>query len=124
MSDRIWIMVALAVFLTLATSPIWYTFVVAEDTSRPQLGVATEGSRCVMDNPVADHIDLLDRWRNAVVREGDKEPVTVDGRQYKKSLTRGCLYCHSSRQNFCVKCHNYADVHPTCWDCHIETKGD
>jgi hypothetical protein len=30
--------------------------------------------------------------------------------------------CHSNKSKFCDQCHNYVDVDPFCWDCHIEPK--
>ena len=124
MSDKTTILAGLIVFVVLATSPIWYSLVVAGDGDTPKLEPASEGSRCVMENPVASHMDLLDQWRDEVIREGNSEPVKVDGRSYKKSLTEGCLRCHSSRKKFCQECHGYANVAPPCWNCHLETKGD
>ena len=56
----------------------------------------------------------------AVVRHGDTKRIAVDGQEYDKSLTRGCMACHTSRENFCARCHDYADVRPACWDCHVE----
>ncbi len=32
--------------------------------------------------------------------------VTVDGKQYKKSLMMGCLKCHTDKKKFCEQCHN------------------
>ena len=68
----------------------------------------------------AKHMDLLDQWRLEVVREGkrfvEKRP------DLEMSLTKTCLKCHTSKAQFCDKCHNYAAVAPTCWDCHIIPK--
>ena len=85
------------------------------------LVVLTEG-RCVEDAGYmkAHHMELLDRWRDEVVRGGDRTPVMIDGKPYPKSLTRGCLACHASRQDFCARCHQYANVEPTCWHCHVD----
>ena len=36
------------------------------------------------------------------------------------SLTRTCmLQCHTNKAEFCNKCHEYANVEPYCWECHI-----
>jgi hypothetical protein len=33
-----------------------------------------------------------------------------------------CLECHSNKTKFCDQCHNYLDVQPYCWDCHLVPK--
>ena len=72
----------------------------------------------------ARHMQVLNQWRDQVVREGDTTPVQVNGVDYPKSLTRGCMACHASRVNFCARCHTYADVSPNCWSCHVEPGED
>ena len=130
MGDKIKIFAGLIVFLVLAAFPIWYALGIAEDASAPafpsDLELPQNSSQCVKDKEymIANHMDLLNQWRDEVVRQGDNTPVEIDGKQCEKSLTKGCMHCHTSRENFCAKCHNYADVHPTCWDCHLEPKGD
>ena len=70
----------------------------------------------------ATHMKVLDSWRDAVVRNDDRAPVSVSGRQYDKSLQNGCMKCHSNKEEFCDKCHSYVEVKPTCWECHVEPK--
>ena len=120
MSDKPIIIVGLLIGLALLTLPIWYGFAAGAAGSPPELQVP-EG-HCVEDGDYmkAHHMELLNQWRDAVVRAGDVETVEVDGKTYPKSLTRGCMSCHTSRQEFCVRCHEYANVHPTCWQCHVE----
>ena len=61
--------------------------------------------------------------RNAAVRDGEKIHTAKDGTKYEMSLTRTCLKCHSDREAFCDRCHDYADVHVYCWDCHVDPEG-
>ena len=130
MGDRIRIIAGLAVFLVLAASPIWYALGIAKDASAPafpsDLELPQNSSECVEDKEymIANHMDLLNQWRDEVVRQGDDSPIEIGGKPYEKSLTKGCMHCHTSRKNFCTRCHNYANVRPTCWDCHLEPKGD
>jgi len=130
MSDVLKAVVGLAVFFALAAFPIWYSLGVADDASAPpfpsDLEMPTNSSECVKDKDymIANHMDLLNRWRDEVVREGDKSGVEIGGKTYKKSLTKGCMCCHTSREHFCNRCHSYLDVKPACWDCHVEPKGD
>ncbi len=39
------------------------------------------------------------------------------------SLTLTCLECHSNKDKFCDRCHDYLRVSPGCWDCHNVPKG-
>jgi hypothetical protein len=69
----------------------------------------------------ADHMTLLNEWRDLVVRENQRTYTATDGTEYEMSLTKTCLDCHSNKEEFCDKCHTYADVSPYCWDCHVES---
>lgn len=98
---------------------------------------------CVEDKDfmAANHMNLLIQWRQAVVRQADKSPIEINGEKYPKSLTKGCMKCHTSRENFCARCHEYMDVQQLeplpelataqqpqrgirCWSCHVAPKGD
>jgi len=130
MGDKLRIVLGLAIFLVLAAFPIWYALGVVNDVSDPEfpsdLPLPTDCSQCVMDREymVANHMDILAQWRDEVIRDGNSSPIEIEGKQYEKSLTKGCMKCHISRENFCTKCHDYANVQPTCWDCHLEPGGD
>ena len=65
-----------------------------------------------------NHMQLLDEWRNDVVRDGSREYESASGQVYEKSLDGTCLECHSNREEFCDSCHDYASVDSYCWDCH------
>ena len=65
-----------------------------------------------------NHMQLLDEWRNDVVRDGSREYESASGQVYEKSLDGTCLECHSNREEFCDSCHDYASGDPYCWDCH------
>jgi hypothetical protein len=124
MADKPLIIVGLLIGLGALSSPIWYALAGGSPQPPPQLEPPVGHSQCVRDVAYmrANHMDLLNRWRDEVVRQGDDRPVEIEGQQYPKSLTRGCLSCHTNRQGFCDKCHDYADVQPYCWNCHCEPK--
>ena len=65
-------------------------------------------------------MDLLIRWRDWVVRDGDLKYVASDGKEYVMSLTLTCLECHSNKDKFCDQCHNYVAVAPNCFGCHLQ----
>ena len=129
MSDKVKITLGLVVFLALAAFPVWNRLFAAGAVTAPEVELPVNASRCVeaREYMISDHMDLLNQWRDAVVREGrteyhsfsfpDDEPVTI-------SLTGTCMGCHTSRDNFCTRCHDYANVAPTCWNCHVEPRGN
>ena len=70
----------------------------------------------------AEHMRLLDEWRDAAVRDGERLYVNNEGRRFVISLQNTCMHCHSNKKEFCDRCHNYLTVKPYCWSCHIAPK--
>jgi len=113
----------LAVFVLLFASPVWYSMTIGERGKSPELVIpASAGNKCIMpkEEMVAQHMALLDLWRNSVVREGNRIYEAEDGAKYNMSLSNTCLKCHSNKAEFCDRCHDYAGVDPFCWDCHVD----
>lgn len=123
-SDRGKIVTGIVIFLVLVLFPVWFTLA-SGDFTPPDLGdvkKATGAEDCVRDAEWmrANHMELLDGWRNEVVRHGSRRDE-VSGRE--RSLTRTCLGCHKGegrKAEFCDRCHGYLGVTPNCWDCHID----
>ncbi len=117
----------LAVFVVLATSPLWYNALSAAPPDRPKLQLPTNGStECVEATEYmrANHMDLLDTWRDTVVREDVRSYTSgLSGKSYTMSLSDTCLECHSNKAQFCDACHTYSAVTPYCWDCHVIPEG-
>ena len=67
-------------------------------------------------------MQLLDEWRDEVVRDGERQMQVVNGKEYEKSLMNACMQCHADKKKFCDECHVYAAVKPYCWDCHYVPK--
>jgi hypothetical protein len=121
-SDKPIIIVGLVIAVGALTFPFWYNLAIGSPTPSPDL--ETPEGQCVEDVETmrAEHMDLLNKWRDAVVRDGEKTYVSKTyGDSHEMSLTRTCMSCHESRESFCQKCHSYANVEPTCWDCHVES---
>ena len=118
------IFIGLIIFLILITFPIWYN--VANDRAgySPELEKAVRGDNCVRDSAwmKANHMDLLNDWRDQVVREDKRFETGPDGIRYERSLSNTCLSCHENKDQFCNKCHDYLGVDPYCWECHIVPK--
>jgi len=120
------IIIGLAVFLVLATIPIWYNLASGEAAEgAPELEILPDVGQCVAPKEFmrTSHMVLLDQWRNEVVRHGRRMHVTDDGRRFEISLSGTCMKCHSNKARFCDRCHDYTKVDVYCWDCHIEPGG-
>ena len=120
------IVLGLAVFVLLFTFPFWYNIGNAAYT-KPKLELPKDAKECVEKTEWmrAEHMQLLNEWRDEAIREGHhtyKNMVT--GKVYKKSLSKTCLKCHAQKDKFCDRCHESLSVHPYCWDCHVAPKGD
>jgi hypothetical protein len=124
------IIIGLIIFVGLVTFPILYNG--GKATAKPDPKIDTpeilklpESERkCVESKTVMTHghMKLLYQWRDWVVRDGDTIYTNAEGKQYTMSLQNTCMKCHSNKSKFCDECHNYADVKPYCWDCHIAPK--
>ena len=121
MNDRVKITGGLALFVILVTFPVWRAFG-SPAPAPPDLTKAASGTQCVADPEWmnANHQQLLDQWRDAVVREGKAEFTSANGTRHEMDLSRTCLGCHGSAQAFCEQCHNYANVQLSCWSCHLD----
>lgn len=124
MRDKGRIFLGLGAFLVLISFPIWYNVATGQATYAPELAKVTKATECVRDSAWmnAHHMDLLDEWRDRVVREGERFDVDAQGRPVEMSLTHTCLNCHEQKAEFCDKCHNFVSVDPFCWDCHVDPK--
>jgi len=125
------VLLGIIAFLVLFTLPIWYSQITGDADAEP-VREKPEG-HCVesADYMRANHMDLLDTWRNEVVRGADRayypsdKQYLNDGEPWDKSLTDTCLeQCHTNKSDFCDACHSYVDVRPDCWDCHNIVEGD
>ncbi|HEY3359295.1 MAG TPA: sulfate reduction electron transfer complex DsrMKJOP subunit DsrJ [Polyangia bacterium] len=125
MHDAGKIIAGLLLFVAVTTLPVWYNAARGTRAARPALTVGTTAKACVL--PTADmrasHMELLDGWRTRVVRRGEHATRAADGGEVRMSLSGTCLGCHAQKTEFCDKCHGYAAVSLTCFDCHVVPKG-
>lgn len=123
--DRGKIVAGIAVFAIAVTFPFWYGKGKAVapptlDLDTPAIAELAE-KRCVEDAAWMreNHMKLLDAWRNSVVREGRRTYVAKNGKTFEMALTGNCLKCHSNKDRFCDRCHDYVGVKPSCFNCHV-----
>lgn len=121
MYNKATIIPGLAIFVLFVTFPLWFNaFSTASTVPKPELPQGGE-KECVA--PAAEmresHMVLLNEWRDGVLRDGNRDVITVAGKQYRKGLQMACMQCHTSKEKFCDTCHEYTSVTPYCWDCHL-----
>ncbi len=123
------IITGLVIFALAVLSPVWFNIITTTDAApKPELlGKAKTQKKCVLDkyDMRANHMSLLDEWRDSVVRDADRKYTAENGHEFNMSLSTGeksCLGCHEDKAKFCDSCHNYASVNPYCWDCHTNPK--
>ena len=121
MRDNGKIYLGLIIFLILITFPIWYNLATGTAGYAPELEKAVKGEDCVRDSAYmsANHMDLLNEWRDQVVREGERFELLSNGTTVERSLSNTCLDCHANKDKFCDRCHGFLGVDPYCWDCHV-----
>ena len=125
MYDKGKIIGGLIIFVAIFSFPLIYNKLgKASDFKEPELSQkAKEAKHCVEPKAYmrANHMQLLDEWRDLVVRENKK---TYDSKEYKvkynMSLQNTCMDCHTNKRQFCDQCHNYVNAKPYCWDCHLD----
>ncbi|MGE5198750.1 MAG: sulfate reduction electron transfer complex DsrMKJOP subunit DsrJ [Rhodospirillaceae bacterium] len=120
MRDRPLILGGLALCLAAVTWPVWRA-VASAPSPPPALQRPAGASRCVAPTGFmrASHMTLLAGWRDRVVRDGVRSYVDDDGREVTMSLSQTCVgACHADKAKFCDRCHDYAGVTVTCWNCH------
>jgi hypothetical protein len=123
MNDTGKIIAGLVVFLVLVTFPFWFGMTAGDSSYVPEPELPAGEESCVESREYmrSFHMDLLNQWRDAVVRDGERVYVSaLDGKKFEMSISATCIKCHVSKVNFCDQCHDYVGVDPYCWDCHVE----
>ncbi len=120
------IITGLVLFVGLATFPFYYN--IGKPVTKPDPKFNThaiehlEKKECVESKEFmrANHMKLLNEWRNAAVRDGTRVYVSTSGKKYDISFQNTCLDCHSNPEQFCDECHSYVAAKPNCWQCHFD----
>ncbi len=127
--NKNYIIAGLAIFVIAILSPFWFNMVTTIQAAPEAelLGKAKTAKKCVLDKYEmrANHMSLLDEWRDSVVRDADRIYTAANGHSFNMSLSTGensCLGCHEDKAKFCDSCHEYASVDPYCWECHTNPK--
>lgn len=121
-----YIVPGIVVFLILATLPFWWSSIFVPGYKTPELALPKDQDKCIesADYMKANHMQMLNDWRDRVVRQGERLYTATDGKVYEMSLQNTCMNCHTNKADFCDKCHDTASVNPYCWQCHQAPRGN
>lgn len=113
--------IGIAIFVVIFTTPFWLSWIGPDYT---KTGVVfPEGEKACIENTEfmrANHMRLLDEWRDKALREENREYVSaLNGKHWLISLQNTCMKCHNNYAEFCERCHVANSVYPYCWTCHI-----
>lgn len=128
MKDNNKIVIGLVIFVAIVTFPFWYNLGKASSVPEPKLSEKAKAAKeCVRPKEIMkqEHMQILDLWRDTVVRDANRVYKSGSGKMFNMSLSSGeesCMGCHESKTEFCDKCHIYASVAPYCWTCHVAPK--
>ena len=85
------------------TSPFWLNLG-GKTYVYPEVALPTgEGKdKCIESKEWmrAEHMALLNTWRDEAIREGKREYVATDGRKWVISLQDTCMACHTNKADF------------------------
>lgn len=126
------VLFGIIIFIAIFTSPFWINLAGGQSGITPILKLPDGVDKCIHDTEYMKnyHMNLLDDWRDLVVRENkrfyyvDGDLIYINGVPMEMSLTKSCMTCHNNKAEFCDQCHNYLDVNPYCWDCHVYYEQD
>lgn len=114
------IILGLLFFVLLFTIPFWMNIYSGTKAEQPVLVYPEGYDECVAEKEYmkAFHMDVLDEWRDKVVRQNIRF-TNMNGHKVEMSLSKTCMGCHTNKEEFCDRCHDYLGVVPYCWDCHV-----
>lgn len=112
-----YIIPGLIVFVALVLFPFFYN---KSGPFEVKVELPPDMKECIEPVEVmrARHMQILDEWRDLVVRQNKRVYTNSKGKQFDMSLTNGCIECHAEKEKFCDRCHTPVGVNPYCWDCH------
>jgi hypothetical protein len=113
------------IFVVIFSSPFWIN-IGSDKFERPAVALPLTEKECVEPGAYmsAEHMQLLDTWRDMALREEKREYKSTTGKVWEISLQNTCMKCHVNKVEFCDKCHAANSVDPYCWDCHVEPRGN
>jgi hypothetical protein len=118
------IVAGLVIFFAMLTAP-FALGTMTKQYKEPELKLPQNEKECIESTEFmrTEHMQLLNEWRDWALRDGKRTYINHKGKEFTISLQNTCMKCHTSKADFCDKCHNDAGVSPYCWDCHVQPEG-
>lgn len=122
------VLIGILIFILVFTSPILINMSGGKSSVKAN-PLLPDSGQCIESKEYMKgyHMEMLNTWRDKVVRQDVRFLKKADGTYFmlnevkaEMSLTKTCMSCHDNKAKFCDECHNYLDVKPYCWDCHID----
>lgn len=116
------IIASLIIFVGLFTVPFFYNL--GKANAGPEIDAQQLADFKNIEpsvNMIANHPQLFNQWRDELVRNGKTVYINSEGKAIDINIEK--LEGADPSSQFCVSCHNYTAVDPTCWDCHIGPEG-
>ena len=125
MYDRGKIVTGMIVFGAILAFPFFYNAASGKGSFRPNPVLPAGQKNCIESKEYmkTQHTDMLNTWRDAVVRSGQVNFQASNGQQHVISLTQTCMNCHADKVKFCDECHNYVGASLDCFNCHVDPTG-
>jgi hypothetical protein len=118
------IIIGIIIFVIVFATPILFNLGGSEIEPSPNIvyPVSDTPMECIHSKEYMrnNHMDLLNEWRDEVVRNEIRTYIAPSGKKFEMSMSGTCISCHSNKDTFCDECHDYLGVDPYCWDCHVE----
>lgn len=120
-----YVITGIVIFAVLMLAPFLYNVLTGSSYSEPELKLPKDQKECIESTEFMrkEHMQLLNDWRDMVVREGKRVYVASNGKEWNISLQNTCMKCHTNKAEFCDKCHDATSVSPYCWTCHLDPEG-
>lgn len=115
------VITGIIIFVAIFSSPFWLGWL-GKDYTKTGVVMPVAEKSCIENTEFmrANHMRLLDEWRDQALREENREYISaLDGKRWIISLQNTCMKCHNNYAEFCEKCHIANSVYPYCWTCHI-----
>jgi hypothetical protein len=94
MYDKGKVIAGLCIFVILITFPFWYNLGRATPAPQPKISDKAKAAKeCILPTELmkSEHMQLLNEWRDTVVRDAKRIYVSSDGKEYNMSLTNTCF---------------------------------
>ncbi len=120
-----YVVLLIAAFLAAMFSPLIYNAWAGSLNYVPKL--EKPQGECIEDANwmAANHMLLLKEWRGRLREAAQYGMIYYNskGKPFYISINT-CWSCHTSKKDFCDKCHNFVGIQPECWDCHYTPSFD